>query len=112
MTEAEVDPQVLLRTMPRDEVIRHYAPIFDDDHDLADAWDLKTAHENVEMHPAMASFLRERFVAGSHAAAVSTIADALDGGGATFSTFVGVLDIVVVAVAHQRRRPGFWKGRL
>ena len=49
-----------------------------DDHDLADAWDLKTAHENVEMHPAMASFLRERFVAGSHAAAVSTIADALD----------------------------------
>ena len=38
MTEAEVDPQVLLRTMPRDEVIRHYAPIFDDDHDLAGIW--------------------------------------------------------------------------
>lgn len=47
-------------------------------HGLAEAWDLKTAHENVEMHPAMASFLRERFVAGSHAAAVRNVADVLD----------------------------------
>ncbi len=47
------------------------------EHDLEAAWDLKTAHENVEMHEAMASFLRSRFVAGSHAAAVQNIADAL-----------------------------------
>ncbi len=47
-------------------------------HDLEVAWDLKSAHENVEMHEAMASFLRSRFVAGSHAAAVQNIADALE----------------------------------
>lgn len=48
------------------------------DHDLETAWDLKTAHENVELHDAMAAFLRARFVAGSPDAAVRNIADALD----------------------------------
>ena len=46
-------------------------------HDLAEAWDAKTAYENVDMHPAMASFLRERFVAGSHEAAVQNAEDLL-----------------------------------
>ncbi len=48
------------------------------EHDLEQAWDLKTAFENVEMHEAMAAFLRSRFVSGSHAAAVQNIQDALD----------------------------------
>ncbi len=46
-------------------------------HTLAEAWDAKTEYENVEMHPAMASFLRERFVAGSHEAAVRNVEDLL-----------------------------------
>ncbi len=46
-------------------------------HDLAESWDAKAAYENVEMHPAMASFLRERFVAGSHAAALRNVEDLL-----------------------------------
>src|SRR5450759_3759489 len=46
-------------------------------HTLHQAWDAKTAYENVEMHPAMASFLRERFVVGSHEAAVHNIEDLL-----------------------------------
>ena len=46
-------------------------------HDLAEAWDAKTAYENVDMHPAMASFLRERFVAGSHEAALQNASGAL-----------------------------------
>lgn len=48
------------------------------EHDLERAWDLKTEFEQVEMHEAMAVFLRSRFVAGSHAAAVRNIADALE----------------------------------
>jgi len=44
---------------------------------LEEAWDAKTAYENVEMHPALASFLRERFVAGSHEAAVHNVEDLL-----------------------------------
>lgn len=48
-----------------------------DGHTLEEAWDAKTAYENVEMHPAMAAFLRDRFVAGSHAAAVQNIDDLL-----------------------------------
>ncbi|MHB1009184.1 MAG: alpha/beta fold hydrolase [Propionibacteriaceae bacterium] len=47
-------------------------------HDLAQAWDAKTAYENVDMHPALASFLRERFVAGTHAAAVRNVEALLD----------------------------------
>jgi pimeloyl-ACP methyl ester carboxylesterase len=47
---------------------------------LGEAWDAKTVYENVEMHPAMASFLRERFVAGSHAAAVRNVEDLLHAG--------------------------------
>lgn len=46
-------------------------------HDLAQAWDAKAAFENVDMHPAMASFLRERFVVGSHAAARQNTEDVL-----------------------------------
>ena len=46
-------------------------------HTLAESWDAKTAYENVEMHPAMASFLRERFVVGSHEAAVHNVEDLL-----------------------------------
>jgi len=46
-------------------------------HTLHQAWDAKTAYENVEMHPAMASFLRERFVVGSHEAAVRNVEDLL-----------------------------------
>ena len=46
-------------------------------HTLDEAWDAKTAYENVEMHPAMASFLRERFVVGSHEAAVRNVEDLL-----------------------------------
>jgi pimeloyl-ACP methyl ester carboxylesterase len=46
-------------------------------HTLEEAWDAKTAHENVEMHPAMASFLRERFIAGTHEAAVQNTFDVL-----------------------------------
>lgn len=47
-------------------------------HSLAEAWDAKTVYENVDdMHPAMAAFLRERFVVGNHAAAVRNIADLL-----------------------------------
>ena len=46
-------------------------------HTLEQAWDAKTAYENVDMHPAMASFLRERFVAGSHEAAVQNTYDVL-----------------------------------
>ena len=46
-------------------------------HTLQQAWDAKTAYENVEMHPAMASFLRERFVVGSHEAAVHNVEDLL-----------------------------------
>lgn len=46
-------------------------------HTLQRAWDAKTAYENVEMHPAMASFLRERFVVGSHEAAVHNVEDLL-----------------------------------
>lgn len=48
-----------------------------DGHTLAEAWDAKSAFENVEMHPAMASFLRERFVVGSHEAAVQNVEDLL-----------------------------------
>ena len=44
---------------------------------LAEAWDAKTAYENVEMHPAMAAFLRDRFVVGDHAAALRNIDDLL-----------------------------------
>ena len=46
-------------------------------HTLHQAWDAKTTYENVEMHPAMASFLRERFVVGSHEAAVHNVEDLL-----------------------------------
>jgi pimeloyl-ACP methyl ester carboxylesterase len=47
-------------------------------HTLAEAWDAKTAYENVDdMHPAMAAFLRERFVVGNHAAAVRNLDDLL-----------------------------------
>ncbi len=46
-------------------------------HTLPEAWDAKTAYENVELHPAMASFLRERFVVGSHEAAVRNVEDLL-----------------------------------
>jgi pimeloyl-ACP methyl ester carboxylesterase len=47
-------------------------------HTLTEAWDAKTAYENVDdMHPAMAAFLRERFVVGNHAAAVKNIHDLL-----------------------------------
>jgi pimeloyl-ACP methyl ester carboxylesterase len=46
-------------------------------HTLEEAWDAKTAYENVEMHPALASFLRERFVTGSHEAAVHNVEDLL-----------------------------------
>jgi len=46
-------------------------------HTLEEAWDAKTAYENVEMHPAMASFLRERFVVGSHEAAERNVEDLL-----------------------------------
>jgi pimeloyl-ACP methyl ester carboxylesterase len=46
-------------------------------HDLAESWDAKSAYENVDMHPAMAGFLRQRFVAGSHAAAVRNVEDLL-----------------------------------
>lgn len=50
-------------------------------HTLEEAWDAKTAYENVDdMHPAMAAFLRERFVTGSHAAAVRNIADLIHAG--------------------------------
>ena len=49
-------------------------------HTLQQAWDAKTAYENVEMHPAMASFLRERFVVGSHEAAVHNVEDLLHAG--------------------------------
>ena len=49
-------------------------------HTLHQAWDAKTAYENVEMHPAMASFLRERFVVGSHEAAVHNVEDLLHAG--------------------------------
>lgn len=44
---------------------------------LSEAWDAKTAYENVDMHPAMASFLRDRFVVGDHAAALRNIDDLL-----------------------------------
>ncbi len=44
---------------------------------MSEAWDAKTAHENVEMHPAMASFLKDRFVSGDHAAALRNIDDLL-----------------------------------
>lgn len=46
-------------------------------HTLDEAWDAKTAYENVDMHPALASFLRERFVAGTLEAAVQNTADVL-----------------------------------
>lgn len=46
-------------------------------HTLEEAWDAKTAYENVDMHPAMASFLRERFIAGTHEAAVQNTFDVL-----------------------------------
>ena len=47
-------------------------------HTLAEAWDAKTAYENVDdMHPAMAAFLRERFVVGNRAAAVRNLDDLL-----------------------------------
>ncbi len=47
-------------------------------HTLAEAWDAKTEYENVDdMHPAMAAFLRERFVVGNHTAAVRNIDDLL-----------------------------------
>ena len=46
-------------------------------HTLDEAWDAKTAYENVDMHPAMASFLRERFISGTHEAAVQNTADVL-----------------------------------
>jgi pimeloyl-ACP methyl ester carboxylesterase len=49
-------------------------------HTLAEAWDAKTSYENIEMHPAMASFLRERFVVGSHEAAVHNVEDLLHAG--------------------------------
>lgn len=49
-------------------------------HTLGEAWDAKTVYENVEMHPALASFLRERFVAGSHEAAVRNVEDLLHSG--------------------------------
>ncbi len=44
---------------------------------LAEAWDAKTAYENVDMHPAMQAFLRDRFIAGDHAAALRNIDDLL-----------------------------------
>ncbi len=48
-------------------------------HTLAEAWDAKTVYENVDdMHPAMAAFLRERFVVGNHDAAVRNIDDLLN----------------------------------
>lgn len=47
-------------------------------HTLAEAWDAKTEYENVDdMHPAMAAFLRERFVVGNHTAAERNIDDLL-----------------------------------
>jgi pimeloyl-ACP methyl ester carboxylesterase len=47
-------------------------------HTLAEAWDAKTAYENVDdMHPAMAAFLRERFVVGNRDAAVRNLDDLL-----------------------------------
>lgn len=46
-------------------------------HTLEEAWEAKTAYENVDMHPAMASFLRERFIAGTHEAAVQNTFDVL-----------------------------------
>jgi pimeloyl-ACP methyl ester carboxylesterase len=49
-------------------------------HTLEEAWDSKTVYENVEMHPAMASFLRQRFVVGSHEAAVHNVEDLLHAG--------------------------------
>ncbi len=50
-------------------------------HTLEEAWDAKTAYENVDdMHPAMAAFLRERFVTGSHDAAVHNISDLINAG--------------------------------
>jgi len=42
-------------------------------HTLEEAWDAKTEFENVEVHPAMASFLKERFVSGSHAAVLAQL---------------------------------------
>jgi pimeloyl-ACP methyl ester carboxylesterase len=46
-------------------------------HTLEEAWEAKTAYENVAMHPALSSFLRERFVSGSHEAAVHNVEDLL-----------------------------------
>jgi pimeloyl-ACP methyl ester carboxylesterase len=52
-------------------------------HTLEEAWDAKTAKENVEMPPALASFLRERFVMGGHEAAVHNVEDLLHAGDVT-----------------------------
>jgi pimeloyl-ACP methyl ester carboxylesterase len=47
-------------------------------HTLAEAWDAKTVYENVDdVHPAMAAFLRERFVMGNRDAAVRNLDDLL-----------------------------------
>jgi pimeloyl-ACP methyl ester carboxylesterase len=47
-------------------------------HTLAEAWDVKTVYENVDdVHPAMAAFLRERFVVGNRDAAERNLDDLL-----------------------------------
>lgn len=74
---------------------------------LDEAWETKTAYENVEMHPAMERFLRERFVVGDHDAAMTMIDDLLSAGDVIDDVAATGLPVFVMYGEHD----GTWNQR-